>query len=83
MAYKNYKTTAILNSEKVAIKDEYDIDDPKYPRIGEPLHKNVQVLELPNSDYINTGLNFSDLRKYNLKSVTIVKGRNTIIEIFK
>ncbi len=43
----------------------------------------AQVLELPNSDYINTGLNLAELRGYNLKSISIVKGRNTVIEIFR
>jgi hypothetical protein len=48
-----------------------------------PVHK-AQVLEIPNSDYINAGkLNIEELGKYNLKSITIVKGRNTVVEIIK
>ncbi len=43
----------------------------------------TQVLEIPNSDYINTGFNLEELTKYNLNSITIVKGRNTVIEIIK
>ena len=68
MAYKKYKNTAILNDDNVIQKD---------------VPKTTQVLELPNSDYINNGLNLPEIRGYNLKSVTIVKGRNTVIEIFK
>ena len=72
MAFKKYKNTAILNDEKV-IQKTYD----------NIVQKKAQVLELPNSDYINTGLNLADLRGYNLKSISIVKGKNTVIEIFK
>jgi hypothetical protein len=64
---KKAKNTAILN------------DDVK------PVHK-AQVLEIPNSDYINSGytkLNIEELGKYNLKSITIIKGRNTVVEIIK
>lgn len=71
MAIKKAKNTAILNDEKVIQKD-----------VQETVRK-AQVLELPNSDYINTGLNLADLRHYNLKSISIVKGRNTVIEIFR
>ena len=49
----------------------------------EKVMQKAQVLEIPNSDYINTGLNLSEIRKYNLKSITIVKGRNTVVEIIK
>ncbi len=48
-----------------------------------PTIKMTQVIEIPNSDYINTGLNLEELTKYNLNSITIVKGRNTVIEIIK
>jgi len=67
MAVKKAKNTAILNDDKVVQK----------------IVQKAQVLELPNSDYINTGLNLSGIRGYNLKSITIIKGRNTVIEIFK
>jgi hypothetical protein len=69
MAFKKAKNTAILNDEKVVQKDVQV--------------RKAQVLELPNSDYINTGLNLAELRGYNLKSISIVKGRNTVIEIFR
>jgi hypothetical protein len=72
---KKAKNTAILNDEKVTQKDVQE-------SVQETVRK-AQVLELPNSDYINTGLNLADLRGYNLKSISIVKGRNTVIEIFK
>jgi hypothetical protein len=49
----------------------------------EKVIQKAQVLEIPNSDYINTGLNLAEIRKYNLKSITIIKGRNTVVEIFK
>ena len=49
----------------------------------EKVVQKAQVLEIPNSDYINTGLNLSEIRKYNLKSITIIKGRNTVIEIIR
>ena len=49
----------------------------------EKVVQKAQVLEIPNSDYINTGLNLSEIRKYNLKSITIIKGRNTVVEIIK
>ena len=45
--------------------------------------QKAQILEIPNSDYINTGLNLEAIRKYNLKSITIIKGRNTVVEIIK
>ena len=45
--------------------------------------RRAQVIEIPNSDYINTGLNIEELGKYNLKSITISKGRNTVVEIIK
>ena len=45
--------------------------------------QKAQVLEIPNSDYINTGLNLEAIRNYNLKSITIIKGRNTVVEIIK
>jgi hypothetical protein len=50
---------------------------------SEKVVQKAQVLELPNSDFINGDLNISDLKKYNLKAVTIVKGRNTVIEILR
>lgn len=65
---KKAKNTAILN------------DDVKL------VQKSVQVLEIPDSDYINAGytkLNIEELGKYNLKSITITKGRNTVVEIIK
>ena len=49
----------------------------------EKVVQKAQVLEIPNSDYINTGLNLAEIRKYNLKSITIIKGRNTVVEIIK
>jgi hypothetical protein len=42
-----------------------------------------QVLEIPDSDYINGDMDIKELGKYNLKSVTITKGRNTVVEIIK
>jgi hypothetical protein len=76
MAFKKAKNTAILNDEKVTQKGE-DFNQNFFH------NPKAQVLELPNSDYINTGLNLTDLRGYNLKSISIVKGRNTVIEIFR
>ena len=64
---KKAKNTAILN------------EDVK------PVQK-AQVLEIPDSDYISAGctkLNIASLSKYNLKSITIVKGKNTMVEIIK
>lgn len=49
----------------------------------EKVIQKAQVLEIPNSDYINIGLNLEAIRKYKLKSITIVKGKNTVIEIIK
>jgi hypothetical protein len=49
----------------------------------EKVVQKAQVLEIPNSDYINTGLNLAEIRNYNLKSITIIKGRNTVVEIIK
>ena len=65
---KKAKNTAILN------------EDVK------PVQKSMQVLEIPDSDYISAGctkLNIASLSKYNLKSITIVKGKNTMVEIIK
>lgn len=42
-----------------------------------------QVLEIPNSDFINGNLDIKELGKYNLKSISIVKGKNTVIEIIR
>jgi len=70
---KKAKNTAILNDDNVVQK--FDPNVTIYPK--------SQVLEIPNSDYINTGLNLSEIRKYNLKSITIIKGRNTVVEIIK
>ena len=66
---KKAKNTAILTDDKVV---------QKHPGSG-----RTQVLEIPNSDYINTGLNLAEIRNYNLKSITIIKGRNTVVEIIK
>jgi hypothetical protein len=70
---KKTKNTAILNDDIVVQK--FDPNVTIYPK--------SQVLEIPNSDYINTGLNLEAIRKYNLKSITIIKGRNTVVEIIK
>jgi len=48
--------------------------------------KPTQVLELPNSDFLNrtNDLNLNDLQgKYNLKSITVIRGHNTVVEIYK
>jgi hypothetical protein len=70
---KKAKNTAILTDDDVVQK--FDPNVTIYPK--------SQVLEIPNSDYINTGLNLEAIRKYNLKSITIIKGRNTVVEIIK
>ena len=70
---KKAKNTAILNDDNVVQK--FDPNVTIYPK--------SQVLEIPNSDYINTGLNLEAIRKYKLKSITIIKGRNTVVEIIK
>jgi hypothetical protein len=86
---KKAKNTAILNDAKVIQKA-----DDTYPRYTEftpadpvwaesKITARPQVLELTDSDYINGNLNINELSKYNLKSITIVKGRNTVIEIIK
>ena len=91
---KKAKNTAILNDEKVVQKGEridYPVnastgivsaDGETYPTKHNLIQKS-QVLEIPNSDYINTGLNLEAIRKYNLKSITIIKGRKTVVEIIK
>ena len=76
---KKAKNTAILTDEKVIQK--VDIGAAR-TGVVDTIQK-AQVLEIPNSDYINTGLNLAEIRNYNLKSITIVKGRNTVIEIIK
>ena len=76
---KKAKNTAILNDDKVVQK--VDIGAAR-TGVVDTIQK-AQVLEIPNSDYINTGLNLSEIRKYNLKSITIIKGRNTVVEIIK
>jgi len=76
---KKAKNTAILNDDTVVQK--VDIGTAR-TGVVDTIQK-AQVLEIPNSDYINTGLNLSEIRKYNLKSITIVKGRNTVVEIIK
>ncbi|MDD5510911.1 MAG: hypothetical protein PHI12_08875 [Dehalococcoidales bacterium] len=73
MAVKKAKNTAILNADKVIQKTD---DRP-------------QVLEIPDSDWINKNSVISGsvdvLSKYGdrIKSVTIYKGRNTVIEILR
>ena len=77
---KKAKNTAILNDEGLVQKDNYIPGPHKL----QPMP--TQVLEIPNSDYINAGctkLNIEELGKYNLKSITIIKGRNTVVEIIK
>ena len=76
---KKAKNTAILNDDTVVQK--VDIGTAR-TGVVDTIQK-AQVLEIPNSDYINTGLNLSEIRKYNLKSITIIKGRNTVVEIIK
>ena len=76
---KKAKNTAILNDDNVVQK--VDIGAAR-TGVVDTIQRS-QVLEIPNSDYINTGLNLSEIRKYNLKSITIVKGRNTVVEIIK
>ena len=49
----------------------------------EKVMQKAQVLEIPDSDYINGDLDIKELGKYNLKSITICKGRNTVVEIIK
>jgi hypothetical protein len=64
---KKAKNTAILNDDIVIQK--------------------AQVLEIPDSDYINTNSLITGtvdlISKYKLKSITITKGRNTVVEIIK
>ena len=48
-----------------------------------PVQKATQVLEIPSSDYIGCGIIPPALKGYDIKSITMIKGRNTVIEIFK
>jgi hypothetical protein len=48
-----------------------------------PVHK-AQVITVPDSDYINGDpVKLAELAKYKLKAVHVVKGRDTVIEIYK
>ena len=79
MAKKKYGVVDIeLEDEQKWLETEADIAEQN------PTPKSVQVLDVSNSDYINTGLDgVKELNKYNLKSITIYKGRNTVIEIIR
>ncbi len=73
MAKKKYGAVDIESPE-----DEQESD------IVESQPKDIQVLDITNSDYINSGLEkVKELGEYNLKAIHIIKGRNTVIEIFK
>ena len=72
---KKSKNTAILNDEDI---EQKSVEIRVVPQV-----KSTQVLEVPNSDYIESGTIPPELKKYNLKSINIVRGRNSVIEIFK
>jgi len=55
---------------------------PEYIEEIVQVRKKAYAREIPDSDYINKGLDLKDLSQYNLKSITIYKGRNTVIEVY-